>query len=89
MLVFPGVIALAQVETSGVLNDEAIQVIDKINDRLQALEEKERQQYMLELEGQRKQIDWIIAFLTLFYGCFGVDRYFCALYDASEKQRTD
>ncbi|MBK6958240.1 MAG: hypothetical protein IPH22_07470 [Nitrosomonas sp.] len=41
-------------------------VIDEVIKRsLQRLEDKERKNYELELEGQRKSIDWLFALLTL------------------------
>lgn len=39
-------------------------VIDEVKRSLQRLEDKERQNYELKLEGQRKSIDWLFALLT-------------------------
>ena len=40
-------------------------VIDEVKKILQRLEDKERQNYELELEGQRKSIDWLFSALAL------------------------
>jgi tetratricopeptide (TPR) repeat protein len=43
-------------------------VIDEVKRSLQRLEDKERQNYDRELEGQRKNIDWLFSTLTVVIG---------------------
>ncbi|MDP3281275.1 MAG: hypothetical protein Q8M57_09560 [Nitrosomonas sp.] len=43
-------------------------VIDEVKRSLQRLEDKERQNYERELEGQRKNIDWLFSALTVVIG---------------------
>lgn len=43
-------------------------VIDEVKRSLQRLEDKERQNYDRELEGQRKNIDWLFSALTVVIG---------------------
>lgn len=58
--------------TTALENQDAGAAVQEMGERIKILEERERQSYLVVLEGQRKTMDWWFAFLSILTTVIGV-----------------